>query len=152
MSESIQGIERLFRRVSRISQNISREIERPMKAGGTYMLGSIEKNFRSGGRPKTWQKLAASTVMQRRKGKGRGGMKVLVDTAAMKNSMSMRVRPAETHVGTNAVQARRQHHGYPGKKGAGRGHSTTPKRPFVMFQDEDYDAIGQIFSRHVRQK
>ena len=119
-----------------------------MKAGGVYMLGSVERNFKASGRPKKWEKLADSTIAARRTGKGKGGIKILVDTAAMKNSMSMRVRSTETEVGTNAVQAKRQHFGYPG--GTGRGHSKTPARPFVMFQDEDYDAIGQIFSRHVR--
>lgn len=144
----IEGIDRVFRRVSKISSNMTRTIERPMKAAGTYMLGSIERNFKAGGRPAKWKPLAASTVRQRRRGGGSGGVKVLVDTAALKNSMSMRVRATETEVGTNMVQAKRQHFGYPG--GKGRGHSKTPARPYMLFQNEDTDAIGKIFSRHVR--
>jgi len=147
MAEGIQGLDRLFRRVGRLSNKISRETEKPLKAGAVYMLGSIERNFKAGGRPKKWKKLADSTVRQRRKGKGKGGIKPLVDTARMKNSMSTRIRRTEAEVGTNVVQAKRQHFGYPG--GSGRGHSKTPARPYMMFQREDTDAIGKIFSKHV---
>lgn len=145
---ALEGIDRVFRRVGRISQNITRRIERPLKASGVYMKGSIERNFKAGGRPKKWQRLADSTVRQRRRGGGSGGVKPLIDTAQMKNSMAMRVGTSEVEVGTNVVQAKRQHFGYPG--GKGRGHSKTPARPYMMFQDEDTDAIGKIFSRHVR--
>jgi|CXWL01.1.fsa_nt_gi phage virion morphogenesis protein len=148
MAESIQGLERLFRRVQRLHDRTSRDIERPIKAGAVYMLGSIERNFKAEGRPKRWTALAESTVRQRRKGKGRGGPKILTNFGVLKGSMSRRIRRTEAEVGTNAVQAKRQHYGYPKK--AGRGHSKTPARPFVMFQNEDFDAIGMIFSRHVR--
>lgn len=147
---AIEGIDRVFRRVSKISSNMTRTIERPMKAAGTYMLGSIERNFKAGGRPAKWKPLAASTVRRRRRGGGSGGVKVLVDTAALKNSMSMRVRRTETEVGTNMVQAKRQHFGYDPQGKKGRGHSETPKRPYMLFQNEDTDAIGRIFLRHVR--
>lgn len=148
MAESIQGLDRVFRRIARLSNRISRETEKPLKAGAVYMLGSIERNFKASGRPKKWQKLAESTVRQRRKGKGKGGIKPLVDTAQLKNSMSTRIRRTSAEVGTNMVQAKRQHFGYPG--GSGRGHSKTPARPYMMFQDEDIDAVGKIFSKHVR--
>jgi phage gpG-like protein len=58
----------------------------------------------------------------------------------------MRLRTDGVEVGTNMVQAKRQHFGYPG--GTGRGRSKTPARPYMMFQNEDQDAIGTIFSRH----
>jgi phage gpG-like protein len=148
MGQGLEGLERVLRRTSRLHSKITREIEKPFKASGTYLIGSIERNFKSSGRPKKWQKLAASTIRGRRKGKGRGGIKPLVDTAKMKNSFAMRVRTREVEVGTNAVQAKRQHFGYEGKEG--RGHSETPARPFVMYQEEDFDAIGRIFGRHIR--
>lgn len=148
MSEAIEGLDRLLRRVERIDRNITREIQKPFRAAGTYMIGSIQRNFKAGGRPKKWKELAESTIKQRRRGGGKGGIKILVDTARLKNSPAMRVRRTEAEVGTNMVQAKRQHFGYP--EGKGRGHAETPARPFMMFQDEDYDAIGQIFSRHVR--
>jgi len=144
---AIEGIDKLFNRLNRIGRNLS-QVEKPLKASGVYMLGSIERNFKAGGRPQRWKALAASTVKRRRRGKGQGGIKTLVDTATMKNSHSMRVQTDGVVIGTNAVQAKRQHFGYPGKPG--RGHSRTPARPFVMIQDEDVDAVGQIFSRHTR--
>lgn len=118
-----------------------------MKAAGVYMLGSIEKNFRAQGRPEKWVGLSEATKNRRRKGRGKGGAKILIDTARLKNSHSMRLTSEGVEVGTNVVYAPRQHFGYPG--GAGRGHSKTPARPFLMFQDEDIVEIGNIFKRHI---
>lgn len=146
----IEGIDRAFKRISRISQNISRDAEKPLKASGVYMLGSIERNFKASGRPAKWKALSEKTLARRKKGKGRGGAKILIDTAQMKNSMAVKVKSTEAQIGTNAIQAKRHHFGYPG--GQGRGRSKTPARPFVLIQDEDHDAIAEIFSRHVRRK
>lgn len=143
MAGGLQGVERVLKRVSVLSRRLTYEIERPLKAAGVYMLGSIERNFQAQGRPTKWTKLADSTLARRRGKRG----KILIDTAALKNSHSMRVSTKGVEVGTNKVQAKRQHFGYPG--GSGRGRSKTPARPFVMFQEEDYDAIGSIFRRHV---
>lgn len=147
MSAGIQGLQAVLTRVGRLVTDI-RHVEGPMKAAGVYMLGSIEKNFKAGGRPAKWEALAESTIARRKTGKGKGGAKILVDTGALKNSMAMRMTTAGVEVGTNKVQAKRQHFGFP--KGSGRGHAKTPARPFVMFQDEDHDAIDAIFSRHLR--
>ena len=141
----LEGIDRVLSRVSRLKRDI-KHAERPMRASGVYMMGSVVKNFNAGGRPKKWQKLAASTVAQRRTGKGKGGIKPLVDSGQLRNSSSMRLRSDGVEVGTNMVQAKRQHFGYPG--GSGRGHAKTPARPYMMFQDDDKDAIAKIFSRH----
>lgn len=137
-----------MRRVSRLSSRITRDMERPMKAGAVYMAGSIRQNFAESGRPQSWQKLAESTVAQRRKGKGRGGIKPLIDTGTLRRSISSKTNLTSAEVGTNAVQAKRQHFGYPG--GSGRGQAKTPARPFVMFQDKDFDVLGEIFLRHIR--
>lgn len=148
MAGGLQGIESVLKRVRRLSDRLSREIERPLRAAGVYMLSSIERNFQSQGRPAKWKGLASATLAGRRKGKGSGRAKILIDTGALKNSHSTRISTKGVEVGTNKVQAKRMHFGYPG--GTGRGRSKTPARPFVMFQDEDYDAIGKIFSQHVR--
>ena len=142
----LQGIDKVMNRVNRLQRDI-KHVEKPMKAAGQYVVGSIVKNFNSSGRPKKWQKLAPSTVAGRRKGKGKGGLKILIDKGQLRNSHSVRLRSDGVEVGTNMVQAKRQHFGYPG--GSGRGHAKTPARPFVMFQDEDPEAIGRIFSRHI---
>lgn len=114
------------------------------------MVGSIEKNFREQGGPVKWKGLAASTLSRRRRGRGRGGPQILIDTARLKNSIGYRLVNAGVEIGTNVVYAPRQHFGYPG--GKGRGHSRTPARPFLMVQPEDVKEIGEIFKRHVGKK
>ncbi len=143
--EGIQGLEKVLRRVSRLSTD-ARHVEKPMKAAGTYMLGSIEKNFKAGGRPNKWQGLSAGTIARRRN-KKKSSIKILVDTGRLKNSHSFRLVSEGVQIGTNVIYAPRQHFGYKG--GSGRGHSETPARPYLMFQEEDIREIGEIFTRHV---
>lgn len=146
MASGIEGFEKLLRRVKKLSTD-TRRTERPMRAAGVLMLGSIEKNFRAQGRPEKWTPLSDATLGRRRKGRGRGKAQILIDTARLKNSHSMRLTSEGVEIGTNVIYAARQHFGYEG--GAGRGHSKTPARPFLMFQDEDIVEIGNIFRRHI---
>ncbi|MCZ2392217.1 MAG: phage virion morphogenesis protein [Acidobacteria bacterium] len=148
MSNGIEGFNELMRRVGRLSNRLSREMERPLKASAVYMAGSVRENFAAGGRPQKWQELAESTLKQRRRGSGKGGVKPLIDHGMLRRSITTRTKTTSAEAGTNAVQAKRQHFGYPG--GTGRGHSETPARPFVMFQDKDFDVLGGIFAKHVR--
>ncbi|HQU86358.1 MAG TPA: phage virion morphogenesis protein [Pyrinomonadaceae bacterium] len=146
MANDIQGIENLFRRVRKLATD-SRQVQKPLKAAGVVMLSSIQQNFKAQGRPQKWQKLSAATIAGRRKGKGKGKAQILIDKGRLKNSHSMKVSSGGVEVGTNVIYAKRQHYGFPG--GKGKGKSKTPARPFVMFQDEDFDTIGQIFNRHI---
>lgn len=150
MADEIQGLERLLKRLAQMATD-TRHVERPLKAAGAHMLGSIEKNFQQQGRPKKWTPLAPSTREGRRKGKNKKrGPKILIDTARLKNSPSVKlVQGPAAAVGTNVIYSRRQHFGYKSKK-KGRGQAETPARPFLMFQDEDFDAIDRIFSRYIR--
>ncbi|MGA9768277.1 MAG: phage virion morphogenesis protein [Blastocatellia bacterium] len=147
----IQGLEKLLNRLSEIALDASRRTEKPLRAAGTYMLGSIEKNFQQQGRPKKWDPLSPRTIAGRRKGRRKkGGPKILIDTARLKNSMSVKlVAGPGVAVGTNVVYAPRHHFGYDAGAKKGRGQAKTKSRPFVMFQDEDFDAIGRIFQRHI---
>lgn len=145
MVGGIQGLENILKRVHKLATD-SRHVERPMKAAGTYMLGSIEKNFKAGGRPNRWAGLSEATIAGRRN-KKKGSIKILVDTARLKNSHQFRLVSDGVQIGTNVIYGPRQHFGYPG--GSGRGHSETPARPFLMFQQEDIREIGEIFERHI---
>jgi phage virion morphogenesis protein len=149
VTEGIQGLGRLQGRVSKLMSDL-KHVEAPLKAAGAYMVGSIEKNFRAQGRPQKWKKLAASTRGRRRRGRGRGRAQILIDTARLKNSIGYRLVSAGVEIGTNVRYAARQHFGYP--KGTGRGHNSTPARPFVMVQTEDVKEVGEIFKRHVGRK
>ena len=136
----------MFRQVKQLAADM-KHVERPLRAAGTLMLGSIEKNFKAQGRPTKWEKLKTATVSRRRKGRGKGKGQILIDTARLKNSHAMTVNTDGVEVGTNVIDAPRHHFGYPG--GTGRGRSKTPARPFVMFQEEDVRDIGEIFKRHI---
>lgn len=149
MAEEIHGLGRLLRRVEKLATD-TRDVEAPLKAAGAVMVGSVEQNFRAGGRPQTWEGLADSTLRRRRRGRGRGGPRVLVDTARLKNSISYRLVQGGIEVGTNVIYARRHHFGYEG--GEGRGRSATPARAFLLIHDDDIRDIGEIFQRHVEKK
>ena len=150
MAEGIEGLNRLLSRIEQLSTD-TRHVERPMRAAGEYLVGSVKRNFVAQGRPQRWTPLKPSTLARRRKGRGRGGAKILIDKAKMMNAVDKQVGAGEVAVGLNAVQAARQHFGYPG--GTGRGRSKTPARPFLMIQDpEDVQAVGRIFSRHIARK
>lgn len=144
--DGIQGLSKLLGRIRKLATD-TRHIEQPLKAVGVYMVGSVERNFQAQGRPQKWQGLAASTMRRRRKGRGRGTSRILIDTAGMKNAVDYRVHTGGVEIGLSKVQAARQHFGYPG--GPGRGHSKTPARPFLMFQQEDFSEIQGIFKRHL---
>ena len=134
-----------MRRVSKLATDIRRP-ERAMKTIGTYMLSSIEKNFKAGGRPNRWTGLSSATIAGRRN-KKKSSIKILVDTARLKNSMQFKADAAQVEIGTNVIYGPRHHFGYGG--GSGRGRSKTPARPFLMFQQEDIREIGEIFTRHL---
>lgn len=147
----IQGLSALLRRMEKLAIDV-RQVQRPLQAAGALMLNSIEQNFQSQGRPKTWTPLSPRTIAGRRKGRNKKrGPLILIDRARLKNSMSTKVTLAAgdsfVEVGTNVIYARRQNSGYDG--GAGRGHAKTPAREFMLFQTEDYDGIERIFNKHI---
>lgn len=147
----IEGLNALLGRIRELALD-TRHTERPLSAAGALLVASIERNFQEQGRPHKWPPLAASTIAGRRKGKGKGGPKILIDTARLKNSINYKMvssggEPA-VKVGTNVAYAARQHFGYPG--GSGRGRGKTPSRKFLLVQQpEDVNAIGRIFKRHI---
>lgn len=154
MSEGFQGLDRAIRRIAQMATDV-KHVEKPLNEAGEYAIGSIKKNFLVGGRPSKWKALAASTIAGRRRGKGRGGIKILIDRARLMNAITKKTVAsgggAGVAVGENVIYAPRQHFGYKG--GTGRGHAATPARPFMMLQQpEDVNAIGKIFSRHVARK
>lgn len=150
MPEGIEGLNQLLRRIGEIATDV-KHVERPLNEAGEYMVGSVKKNILVGGRPNKFTPLAASTIAGRRKGRGRGGPKILIDRGRLLASVQKSVTTDGVRIGTNVVYAARQHFGYPG--GSGRGHAKTPARPFLLIQrPEDVNAIGKIFIRHIARK
>jgi phage virion morphogenesis protein len=150
----IEGLNAALRRLQELALD-ARKVERPLEAIGVYMLGSVEKNFQQQGRPERWSPLSPRTLAGRRKGRGKGGPKILIDMARLKNSMNHKVRIGEpssyVEVGTNVIYGPRHHFGYKGEK-KGRGQAKTPARPFLLIQEEDNQKIEEIFNRHLRRR
>jgi phage virion morphogenesis protein len=150
MSDGLETFERAARRIHQMATDV-KHVERPLKEAGEYIVGSVKKTILVGGRPVKFAPLAASTIAGRRKGRGRGGPKILIDRGRLLGSIQKKVTTDGVRVGTNVVYAARHHFGYPG--GSGRGHSRTPARPFMQMQKpEDEIKIGQIFARHIARK
>lgn len=150
MAEDIQGLGRLLKRVEQLATD-TRHVERPLNAAGQLIVTSVEKNFQEQGRPEKWTPLSPRTIGARRRGRGRGGPRILIDSARLKNSVTHKlVAGPGVKVGTNAIYARRQHFGYPG--GEGRGKAKTPARPFLMVHKEDIRDIAEIFRRHLERR
>ena len=148
MADDIQGFSRLIKRLGQLAID-TRQTEKPLRAAGAIAIGSIQKNFDEQGRPEKWTPLSPRTLGRRRKGRGKGGPKILIDTARLKNSIGFKlVEGPGVMIGTNVIYARRQHFGYPG--GKGRGRARTPARPFLMLHGEDIRKIDEIFTRHVK--
>jgi len=149
--EGIEGLNRLLSRLGQMATDI-RHVERPMRVAGEIAVRSIHKNFEEQGRPQRWTPLSPRTLASRRRGRGRGGVKILTDKGLMKAAVHADLvsegGEAAVKVGLKKVQAARHHFGYSG--GKGRGHSKTPARPFLMLQEpEDVVDIGNVFRRHI---
>lgn len=105
MAEPLEGLDRVARRIRELATDV-RHVERPLRAIGTYLVGSIQKSMYAGGRPKPFTPLAASTIAARRKGKGKGGAKPLINNAHLVKDIHSKVGVTGTgsagvEVGTN---------------------------------------------------
>lgn len=134
---------------------------RPFYAEAAEILRrSVDKNFATGGRPSHWP--ASGRVK-------RTGGETLVDTGRLRRSITTRVSDRHASVGTNVVYA--AIHQFGGRIGPhvikpkraralnipGIGYrasvnhpgSTIPARPFLLVQDEDWQAIRAAAIRHL---
>jgi phage gpG-like protein len=177
MSEGFSGLDSALRRLGKLATDV-RRVERPLKAIGVYLVGSVQKTIRAGGRPKPFTPLAASTIAARRKGKGRGGAKTLINTGRLLSSIDSQPvssggRPGVA-VGTNVSYAAVQHFGgkktytivAKNKKGLafmGSGgerivrrrvkHPPLKPRPFMVFQiPADEIKAAEIIGQHLARK
>lgn len=134
------GIDKVFSRMYRLQERLDSP---PMEEAGEIFVASIRKNIDVGGRPR-FKPHAPSTIASRnRKG---GPHMILRDTGEMYDGIEAIFGTDHVEAGSDAVQARRLHHGYEGHEGP--GGSVTPARPFVMIHPEDVEAIDELFSTH----
>lgn len=118
----------------------------PLKQSGIYMLGSIDRNFRSQGRPNKWKQLRPSTIKRRRK-EGKD-LRILQDEGRLKQNITTKVKDDQTvSIGTNVEYAPTHQFG---RTMVSRGGTTViPQRKFLLFQKEDEKIIQKIFSDHI---
>jgi len=157
----------------------AKDLRIPLKRAGILMLGSIDKNFREEGRPTRWVPLSPMTIAMRRK-EGKGA-KILQDTGHGRGSIVYKVvSNQEVQIGTPLDYMRKHQEGatinipardiYPVKARAlhwvdpGTGEDVfamrvhqkartakIPKRPFLLFQEEDKVHIIQIFTEYLEE-
>lgn len=149
-------------------QRMGQDIKNPqplLKTMGQYMVSSIDKNFREQGRPEKWAPLSPITLMMRRKGKGGGSPKALMDTGMLRKSITAQVRAHEVVIAPTvrygifqqlgaripvSEKMRKWFHW----KGVHLKKETAelkiPARPFMLFQvPQDIDRLQAMVERHV---
>jgi len=142
--------------------------EKALKECGLVLLRSVARNFKAGGRPVRWRPSKRAL---------REGGKTLIDTARLKNSMTMRVLGRSLTVGTNVKYARihqlggklnnnvtvKQHYRYitqafgkeiDGRKVLVKQHQRKmdtyiPARPFLKVQAGDLRIMRKIVADYV---
>lgn len=123
----------------------------PLKRSIQQVLApSFRKNFEAGGRPTKWQPLAEPTVQLRG-----SAHPVLVRTGLLKQTIQQfniwtvdRTKAALLDLPQKIWYGKihQAGYGYGGRGGQVRA-AGIPARPFVMVQDEDYEAIDRVFDR-----
>lgn len=143
-----------------------------LDAIGNALANSARLRFAAGVEPsgKPWEPLSPVTIALRRKGKGAGSAKPLLDTGRLRNSITYRVGANQVIVGTNVIYARMQHFGarmgafgrysqigrvrkyglgtFKGSAGTKKGFpipwGNVPARPFLGVSAEDKTEILDI--------
>jgi phage virion morphogenesis protein len=153
-----QRVQESFRRLIEKSQHTS-----PAMAGlSARMLGAVEDNFRSEGRPTKWKPLKASTLAERA-AHGKSG-KILQATGKLAASNTPFHSNNMAGVGTNRPYAAAMNNGsrpheikprnkkalaFGGKVFKRVKHPGTVARPFYVLVDRDKADLIQIMARHL---
>lgn len=174
---SIKGHDRAERVLVKIQQNIQNPVQ-ALKQIGEVMVASVHKNFEAEGRPQKWAPLSAMALNMRRN-KNKNSVKILQDTGRLRNSITYAVNEPDQSVsiGTNVKYG--EIHQYGGKINipartiipkkakvlrfmignkiiyAKKVHQkartiTIPRRPFLMFQEDDLTNIRTILLEHLQ--
>lgn len=139
MAEEVVGLREAVARIEQIRRNAS-NLKAPLKASADLMLGSLATNFDVGGRP-PWEPLAESTRARKKSGLklvGEGG------GAHMRDANVPLFTNDGWEIGNKDWKA--PFH-LRGTKKDGQEH--VPARNWMLYQDEDVDAIGGIFYDHL---
>lgn len=122
-----------------------------MKLVGEIALTSIRKTFETGGRPRRWPALKASTIKGRML-QGHWPGKILVRhgvSGGLLGSLSYRAESERVIVSANKVYAAIHHFG--GQAGRGR-KVTIPARPYMLIHGEDWAEIKRMAGEYLLKK
>jgi len=168
-----QGIQDRLNQLGRRLSNL----EPLMAEIGEIGVLSIQENFQQEGRPRKWAPLAESTKEQRRRqGRARGRILNRLGAAGLFGSINYRADRNSVAIGTNRIYGPTMHYGarkgefgtitanirahvrrVGGKNVRVRAHTRRmpvpwgdiPSRPFLMFQDEDWQDIGEAIDEYL---
>lgn len=115
VSLTAQGFGKLDAVLTRLARS-NRDLRVPLKRIGAHMHRSVAMNFRDQGIPElgiSWAPLSQWTLKARRKGKGAGSAKILMDTGHMRMSVVSSTGPGSIYtltkdalvIGTNVPYA-----------------------------------------------
>lgn len=160
-----------FKRIIRGLEGKGKNLKPPLKRSGIWMIRSVDKNFKAGGRPHRWKELAPNTLAKKapkRNPLQDSGMLRLSVLSKTGKGTIYRLRKDSLKMGTNLRYASAQQYGtaprvlIPARKRVLRfrtvdgfiyrpsvNHPGIPPRPFLLFQDEDVKAIVKIFSDYM---
>lgn len=178
ISYQISGDEKVKALLKKAGEK-AKDLRIPLKRAGILMLSSIDKNFRSEGRPIKWVPLSPMTIAMRRK-EGKGA-KILQNTGMGKGSIVYKVvSNQEVQIGTPLDYMRKHQEGadikipartivptkarvlhwIDSKTGedvfsmwAHQKERTAkiPQRKFLLFQEEDKLGIVRIFTDYLEE-
>ena len=132
----IIGAEKVILRL-RGSAARMKDLTVPMKEGALVMLGSVNTNFRSGGRPK-WRPL--SPAYRKRKVAQGYSSTPLTRTGHMLRSVTRRAARTRFTLGSAVEYAAVHQFG---------GGNNIPARPYLVFQKRDLKVIEDLVTRYI---
>ncbi len=131
----VSGWSRLFSAAGRGAS----DLEPAHNEIGDFLVGEVRGNFESGGGIERWAELRPSTLAERRRKYPSAGIKPLICTRELINSIEKDVQPDYVDVGSALQKARAQFFGQ---------GSIPPRSPF-KFRPAVFEKISRIYVRHI---
>ncbi len=115
----------------------------------TLLYKSVMDNFnKQGTDEKSWQPLSEITIRKRRKGKGKGSIKILMDTGTLRRSIFPVAKEKEALVYTNLNYAPMHQFGL--TKSVKNKKITIPARPFLHLRREYKERIIELLQNYFK--
>lgn len=132
------GVKSVVRSIRR-TRNAVKTMTSFMKVIGGFIIESVNRNFKAGGRP-PWAELTEATIARRRRGPRPGKPRILRDSGVLMASIGRpnkkgfyELKPLSVAVGTNVPYAKYHQ----------------PTRPFMLLQKADEERILKAGLEHL---